>query len=283
MGFVIGILAVVCAFGFIIFIHELGHYLTARAVDIRCPQFAIGFGPSLFGFRWRGTNFAVRAFPVGGYVMMNGEEPGERSDDPWPLAVASYLGGETFPATPEKLLEALERTPETERGEAWNEVRDQVLYARTKEFPNLGSVEGNFHDRSVGARILVISGGVLMNFIATILLLWVLGPMVGVGAFFSDWTPVISQAVPESPADGAGLQPGDVIQRVGDLEVSTNLEAFYAIGEHPGVPLELTVRKRGGEVVELALVPDLKIGSQTYGVDEDGGLTLKADPASPDM
>ncbi|MFA7484137.1 MAG: site-2 protease family protein, partial [Vulcanimicrobiota bacterium] len=107
MGFLLGILAVVVSFGFIIFIHELGHFLTARAVDIRCPQFAVGFGPSLFSFRWRGTNFAVRAFPFGGYVMMNGEEPGDRSEDPWAHAVDHYLGEAEFPATPQSLLEVL--------------------------------------------------------------------------------------------------------------------------------------------------------------------------------
>ena len=193
LGFVIGILAVVCAFGFIIFIHEMGHFLTARAVGIRCPQFAIGFGPSLFGFRWRGTNFAVRAFPLGGYVLMNGEEPGERSEDPWAAAVAYYLGGVEFPAGVEKLLEVLEQVPVEERNEVWTEVRDQVAYSRCEKFPSLQWVEGNFHDRSVAARILVISGGVIMNFIATILLLWSLGPGVGVGAFFNDWSPYVSR------------------------------------------------------------------------------------------
>ena len=83
-----GSLIIVFAFGFIIFIHELGHFLTARAVDIRCPQFAIGFGPSLFSFRWRGTNFAVRAFPFGEYVLMNGEEPGG-------MTTGAYLDTET--------------------------------------------------------------------------------------------------------------------------------------------------------------------------------------------
>ena len=275
LGFVIGILAVICAFGFIIFIHEMGHFLTARSVGIRCPQFAIGFGPSLFGFRWRGTNFAVRAFPLGGYVLMNGEEPGERSEDPWAAAVAYYLGDVEFPASLEKLLQVLEQVPVEERNEVWTEVRDQVAYSRCKEFPNLQWVEGNFHDRSVGSRILVISGGVIMNFIATILLLWSLGPVIGVGAFFNDWSPYVSQAVAESPAFEAGIRPGDLILEVDGKPVATNLEAFHAIGASKGRPVALKLRNREREELALELRPDLRIGGQVFRVGKDGQLTLK--------
>jgi len=272
-GFVIGILAVVFAFGFIIFIHELGHFLTARAVDIRCPQFAIGFGPSLFSFRWRGTNFAVRAFPFGGYVLMNGEEPGDRTEDPWADAVAYYLGEVEFPATPAKLLEVMEKVPEEERAEAWLEVHDQVAFARCEEFPTLQSVEGNFHDRPVSARILVISGGVIMNFISTILILWCLGPMVGLGSFFNDWSPYVSQVVPEAPAAKAGIGSGDLILEVDGAPVHTNLEAFHRIGRQAGTPVKLKIRTPEGEK-EVEIVPDLRVGYESFSVGPEGALTV---------
>ena len=51
---IVGILAAVLSFGFIVFIHELGHFLAARWAGIRCPQFAIGFGPKLFAFEFDG-------------------------------------------------------------------------------------------------------------------------------------------------------------------------------------------------------------------------------------
>ncbi|MCA9780619.1 MAG: site-2 protease family protein, partial [Candidatus Eremiobacteraeota bacterium] len=281
-GFVIGILAVVFAFGFIIFIHELGHFLTARAVDIRCPQFAIGFGPSLFSFRWRGTNFAVRAFPFGGYVLMNGEEPGDRTEDPWAEAVAYYLGEVEFPATPAQLLEVLEKVPEEERAEAWREVYDQVAFARAEQFPTLQSVEGNFHDRSVGARILVISGGVIMNFISTILILWCLGPLVGLGSFFNDWSPYVSQVVAEAPAAKAGIAAGDLILEVDGVPVHTNLEAFHLIGRHAGTPVKLKLRTPEGEK-ELEMTPDLRVGFESFTVGPEGALTVASSKDHKDI
>ena len=283
VSFVTGILAVVCAFGFIIFIHELGHFLTARWVDIRCPQFAIGFGPSLFGFRWRGTNFAVRAFPLGGYVLMNGEEPGERAEDPWAHAVKKYLGEEDFPASPTRLLEVLQAVPEAERGADWRDVYDQVAFARCEEFPNLKSVEGNFHDRSVWARILVISGGVIMNFLAATLILWSIGPFYGLGSFFRDWPPVISQAVVGGPAEQAGLTARDLLLKVNERELGSDLEAFHAIGEYPGVPFQLTYQTPGQAAKTITIRPWLAVGDQAYEVADSGEVTLKRSASHPEL
>lgn len=273
-GFVVGCLAVVAAFGFIIFIHELGHFLTARAVDIRCPQFAIGFGPSLSSFRWRGTNFAVRAFPLGGYVLMNGEEPGSRDDDPWVKAVTYYLGEVSFPAKPGDLLEVLRQIPESERSDAWREVHDQVKFARCQEFPTLQSVEGNFHDRSIPARVLVISGGVLMNFAATILILWMLGPLAGIGSFFQEWRPVIAQSFAGNPGAEAGLVSGDTVLEVAGKPTPTSLEAFHAIGAFKGEPFSLKAQTEAGQEKTLEVRPLLRIGYEAYKVADDDSLTL---------
>ncbi|MCC7174570.1 MAG: site-2 protease family protein [Bryobacterales bacterium] len=69
--------------GVMILIHELGHFLVARAFDVRVEVFSFGFGPRLFGFRRGETDFRVAAVPFGGYVKMIGEQPGDKgTDDP---------------------------------------------------------------------------------------------------------------------------------------------------------------------------------------------------------
>jgi len=67
----------VVAFGILIFFHELGHFLVAKAMGVRVLTFALGFGPKLLKANWRGTQYAVCAVPLGGYVKMMGEEPEE--------------------------------------------------------------------------------------------------------------------------------------------------------------------------------------------------------------
>lgn len=73
---VIGVLL----FGFVIFFHELGHFLMAKASGIRVNEFALGMGPRLFRFQRGETQYALRLFPIGGYCAMEGEDE-ESSDE----------------------------------------------------------------------------------------------------------------------------------------------------------------------------------------------------------
>ncbi|MBO5437351.1 MAG: site-2 protease family protein, partial [Thermoguttaceae bacterium] len=70
------------ALGLIIFIHELGHFLVAKACGVRCDKFYIGFdffGLKLLHFKYGETEYGIGVFPLGGYVKMLGQEdnPGE--------------------------------------------------------------------------------------------------------------------------------------------------------------------------------------------------------------
>jgi regulator of sigma E protease len=81
--FFISIAAVAVVLGFMILIHEFGHYAVAKLLGVRVEQFAIGFGKRLFGIRKGDTDYRVNAIPLGGYVKMSGENPmDERTGDP---------------------------------------------------------------------------------------------------------------------------------------------------------------------------------------------------------
>jgi regulator of sigma E protease len=66
----LAILAPIIVFGLVIFVHELGHFLAAKAVGVYAPRFSIGFGPSLFRKRWGETEYVLAVLPLGGYVRM---------------------------------------------------------------------------------------------------------------------------------------------------------------------------------------------------------------------
>jgi len=77
------VLAVGVILGFMILIHEFGHYATAKLLGVRVEVFSIGFGKRLLGFRRGDTDYRIAAIPLGGYVKMSGENPmDERSGDP---------------------------------------------------------------------------------------------------------------------------------------------------------------------------------------------------------
>ena len=74
------IIVAILLFGFLVAIHEFGHFITAKAFGVRVNEFAIGMGPALFKRQWGETLYALRLLPVGGYCAMEGEE--DDSDDP---------------------------------------------------------------------------------------------------------------------------------------------------------------------------------------------------------
>jgi membrane-associated protease RseP (regulator of RpoE activity) len=66
----LAILAPILVFGLVIFVHELGHFLAAKATGVYAPRFSIGFGPSLWRRRYGETEYILALLPLGGYVRM---------------------------------------------------------------------------------------------------------------------------------------------------------------------------------------------------------------------
>lgn len=81
MGFIKVFLLTVLVFGVLIFVHELGHFIAARAFKVKVNEFAIGMGPAIFSRKSKrsGTLYSLRLLPIGGYNSMEGEN--EASDD----------------------------------------------------------------------------------------------------------------------------------------------------------------------------------------------------------
>ena len=74
------ILAAILVFGVLIAVHELGHFMAAKACGVRVNEFSIGMGPALWKKQKGETQYSLRLLPVGGFCAMEGEE--EDSDDP---------------------------------------------------------------------------------------------------------------------------------------------------------------------------------------------------------
>jgi regulator of sigma E protease len=76
-------LIVFCALSLIIILHELGHLVAAKRLGIPIVRFSVGFGPKLWGFKWRGTEYWLSLIPCGGYVLPGWED--EDADAKLPL------------------------------------------------------------------------------------------------------------------------------------------------------------------------------------------------------
>src|SRR4029077_9965939 len=74
---VVAIVAFIILIGVMVIVHEFGHFAVAKLCGVRVEAFSVGFGPRLFGVKYGDTDYKVCLLPLGGFVKMTGENPGE--------------------------------------------------------------------------------------------------------------------------------------------------------------------------------------------------------------
>lgn len=84
MSVVITIIAFIVTIGFLVLIHEGGHFAAARLFGVWVHQFALGMGPAIWRRKGRETEYSIRIFPIGGYVRMAGEDRESEEDQAVP-------------------------------------------------------------------------------------------------------------------------------------------------------------------------------------------------------
>ena len=75
------VISFIITLGVLIFVHEFGHFIIAKTFGVKVLKFSLGFGNKLLSRQWGETEYLLSAFPLGGYVKMYGEEPGEEVAD----------------------------------------------------------------------------------------------------------------------------------------------------------------------------------------------------------
>ena len=89
MVFIINALKIIFLFGFLVLIHESGHFFVAKLCKVKVNEFAIGFGPTIWSRQGKSTKYALRLIPLGGFVSMEGED--RRSTKEGSFSEASIL------------------------------------------------------------------------------------------------------------------------------------------------------------------------------------------------
>ncbi len=87
INFIINAIKIVFLLGFLIFIHECGHFFVAKLCKVKVKEFAIGFGKTIWEKKGKETKYAIRMIPLGGFVSMEGED--EESDEEGSFSKAS--------------------------------------------------------------------------------------------------------------------------------------------------------------------------------------------------
>lgn len=227
-------LVAVLGISVLIVIHELGHFLVARACGMRVIKFSVGFGPALLRYQFGDTLFQLAAVPLGGYVQIDGLGPQE-GEEPKPQKSSVVLPGATEPE--------LEADTQASTGK-------------------LGNDSFAFRDKPVWQRILVIAAGPVANLVLAVVI--IASAAMTVGAF-DRVTTTIAEVVDNSAAERAGLQAGDEILRIDGERLDTWEEVVARIQPSANKRLSFTVA-RGGEEVTLTVIPALVGGGAQVGI-----------------
>lgn len=227
MNTAVTVIVSVLIFGFLIFIHEFGHYITARIFKVTIEEFSIGMGPRLVSWvsKKTGIRYSIALFPIGGFVSM----PGENGED--------IVNEETSEETPE------DTSLET-NGEAHDKPMGIFGSGDYRNDPN------TFGKKPVWQRFIITAAGAVVNIVAGFLAMILLTSLINiggttVGAFYTEeelGSPVVSES--------QGLQVDDKIISIDGKRVRILDELSYEIMRRGTEPVDLVV-ERGGERITL--------------------------------
>ena len=171
-----GIIFTIVILGVIVFLHELGHFATAKYFGMPVSEFAIGMGPKIFSVRKGETVYSIRVLPLGGFVNIEGMQP-ENFD------LERFKKEKT-----DEIIEELrnekgltEKSDEIESEEFVNEVSKRLDENVEKELKKQENIQKNgFFAKSPFSRFVVLIAGVMMNFISALIALFVMLSITGV-------------------------------------------------------------------------------------------------------
>ncbi len=275
--------------GVIIVLHELGHFLVAKLFKIRVETFSVGFGPRILGYKYGDTDYRISAFPLGGYVKMSGENPGDEvtgdidefmSKPKWQrflvaaagpamnviLAVVLLAGLYVYGSEVPEHLESEARVGIVAAGSAAEEAGirpgDLIVEFDGEVNPTWQNVDIKTilsADQPILTR-LERSGEIIETTVTPV----PLGPResgyAGMGPHFRVFVAAFTGR--DTPAERGGLLPGDEIIQIGDIGLSTSGRTIQElIQSMPSDIIPLTVL-RDAETINLEVRPELNDDGQ---------------------
>ena len=316
------VVSFIIVIGVLILIHELGHFIMARLAGVGVERFSIGFGPVLLRWRGKETEYCLSVIPMGGYVKMVGEENpleggGAPTSDPTkafatkPLwarflivfagpamnfvlaavifaIVLGTVGRPVWPAVVGKVAEGGPAAAALKNGDLIVRVNDEPVGS----WEDLERVVASSSGRPL--QVVVRRAGVEETLILTPRKVVTRDPIfkepkeaweIGAGP---QLTPQVGVVNGGSPAERAGLKPGDVVLAVGGEPVFTPEDLMLGIQKRPGQTFDLTI-ERDGQRKTMAVTAERKVDRTPVGEEVQVGRigvsivtrTVKYEPYPP--
>lgn len=281
------ILIAILVFSALIFIHELGHYLTARLFDVHILEFAIGMGPRLLSYKSKKTGivYSIRAILFGGFVSMVGEDDEGFLDENGNPVAQGGAGSFSLPqnngaAESETEIEIVEGDFEPAEASAESAQPAQPAQAAA---PVLHRDPRALNAKPVWQRMIITAAGATMNVIlGVVLALALVLSMDAIGGT------MVGKFEENAISQTQGLQVGDVITHVNGKRVTTHMDLAYAIAHDGYEPVEITLRRgadvkrdKNGMIVSYSGGDKIVLDNVTFGTEEEEGIVMGAQDFRP--
>jgi regulator of sigma E protease len=297
------VVSAVVALGALIFIHELGHFLVAKAMGVGVERFSLGFGPRIFAFRRGETEYCISIVPLGGYVKMTGEEAhGEDAIHPategppsdpaksfsakplWARALIVFAGpgmnfvlaaaifSVVFAAVGVPVLEPTigRVTPDSAAAQGGLRPRDRVVAIDGKPVEHWGEID----DAVTGANgrpltLTIARDGARQDVTVSPRKVPTRTPFNEPSEAWSIGVrpylpPVVGEVRPGMPAAEAGLQPRDRVVALNGRAIETWDELAEMISTRADETLTLRI-ERGGSQMDVSVTPRVEVERDALG------------------
>ena len=261
--------AFILVLGFLISIHELGHFFAAKIVGVDVEKFSIGFPPEIASKSIKGTKYVLSLIPLGGYVQLKGQNIDDENPDEennyaaksvyqrlfiliagamMNLAAAfiftplSFYIGQEVPAflfDPPIVKKVAQNSNAQKVG---IRDRDRIIAINRHSVRNWQETQkALMSSQAETVRLLLVREGkrVELSFDTTLLF----GKQAFGWSFFL--SPVIGDVVKSLPADRAGIQPGDILMRIGNEPIDDWSQITSAISKSNGQEIEIQFLRNG--------------------------------------
>lgn len=276
ISFLISALKIIILLGFLVLIHEGGHFLVAKLFKIKVNEFAIGFGPTIFTKEKGETKYALRLIPLGGFVSMEGEE--ERSDKEGSFSKASIpkriaivaAGGLVniifgilvyfiMTASAGNFYSTVVEYPiEDYAAESYGIVSgDKIIKINDKRINNKNDVDeamSKCNGETISVTLIRNNEEVVVDLLPTVV------ESKDVGILFNgsedNLKPKIAAISKDSPAQLAGIKENDVILEVNGKTVENNLYNVANFIQESTGNIILKIQ-RNDEIIDVEVVPNI--------------------------
>jgi regulator of sigma E protease len=275
------VVSFIIVLGILVTVHELGHFLVAKAIGLGVERFSIGFPPKMFGFMIGETEYCVSWIPLGGYVKLKGEDPDEEAqkdvDNPkhfmsrpphqraavtiagplMNLALAFllmpmvFVMGTTIPTILDKPPVVGWIQPDSPADRAYINKGDRILNFDGEPVPTWGKLDRKI--ASAAGKVDIVLDG--PGGIRTVSLDIGVKDEMDLG-IYPQMDPVIGTLVPGFPAQKAGIHEGDRILALGGVPVSHFKEVARIIRASAGKSITFSIERDGGQR-NIPVIPEL--------------------------